>query len=196
MAELLLIKDVVLDNKVKLPNVKAFAGDVLWVETENSLYADVFISLLLGLLKPKKGTIKFFNSNSSYCDITEWVPQVKDPLSLVRTYSYAKGLQISSSTNNLKRILDGVNLGYLSEMEIKEMAKSSKALVSWAVSLSVPALNIILNDPYYGLDKNSCKFLAKEIDEVAKDGSLVIIMSQEQPMIFTQHISFMAGKNK
>ena len=196
MAALLFIEGAELENGITLPSIKAYAGDVLWVETENNLYSDVFVSLLLGISKPKKGIFKFFNTNVSYCDISEWLPQIKKVSSLCRSYAYSKGSQISACVNNVKSLLSGANAGYAFDMDMQNMAKSTRVMVSWALTMSVPALNIILNDPYYGMDKNTSLFVSSKIDDVAKDGSLVVIVSHEKPVAFSKHISFTMGKNK
>ncbi len=196
MAELLFIEGAKLENGATLPSVKAYAGDILWVETENDLYSDVFVSLLLGLSKPKKGVFKFFNSNVSYCDVSEWLPQIKKVSSLCRAYAYSKGNHISACVNNVRKLLGGANAGYAFDMDIQKMAKSTRVMMSWAITMSVPALNIILNNPYYGMDKNASLFVSSEIEGAAKDGSLVIIVSHEKPPVFSKQISFTTGKNK
>lgn len=188
MAELLLIDGVKLEKGIRLPDVKAYAGDVVWVETENALYTDIFVGLLLGLIHPKKGRFKFITSDVSYCDVSEWTPGLKKALSLCKAYSY--------SLSNFKRLLSGANADYVLDMDVKDMAKSTKVLVSWAISLSTPSLNIILNDPFYGLDKKASAFLSTEIEGVAKDGSLVIILSPDRPAVFSQQVRFTMGGKK
>lgn len=190
MAELLLTKDLVIEGKYEIPNMNAYAGDVVWVETENNFYSEIFISSLLGLLRPSRGELKFFSSDVSYCDITEWLPNIKDASSLCRLYSYSRGVQMSASISEFKRILSQSNAEHVLNMHLKDMVRSTRSLLSWAISLSVPALNVILNDPYYGLDKEASLCLSNEIENCAKDGSLVIIVSQEKPSVFNKQVSF------
>jgi len=190
LAELLLTSGLTVEGKYKFPDINAYAGDVLWVETENALYSEVFISTLFGLLKPSKGDLKFFASDVSYCNVADWAPQVKDAVSLCRLYAYSRGTQMSSSVNELKRILSAANAEHILNMDLKDMVKSTRSMLSWAISLSVPALNIILNDPYYGLDKEASVCLSRELDNCAKDGSLMIITSQDKPAVFNRQAVF------
>jgi len=193
LTELLKIDGVELYSGIKLPNTKLYAGDIAWVETENPLFCDVFVGLLFGLVEKKKGNIKFFRSRTSCLDIANWAPHVENAVSLCSLYSYSRGVKISTSINELKKILSEVNASYVLNMNLREMTKPTKTLLSWAITLAVPDLNIILNDPYYGADDKTCAVLSSILDDQAKDGSLVLITSTDKPRMFNEHLKFLRG---
>ncbi len=194
MTELLKIDGVELCSAgIKIPNSMLYAGDIVWVETENPLFCDVFIGILFGLVEKKRGKIKFFRSRTSYFDIASWTPYVQDAVSLCSLYSYSKGVKISTSINELKKILNEVNASYVLNMNLREMTKPTKTLLSWAITLSVPDLNIVLNDPYYGADEKTSSVLSSRLDDQAKDGSLILIVSTDKPRMFSEHLKFLRG---
>ena len=192
----LLITDGVLIRKdFGLPDLSLSSGDVLWLETENELQADVFISFMLGLLDVKKGKA-FIGGSSikestrktiSYIDLSMWNPKMDSLEDLVKLLAYDNGFQVSAVMNEFKRLLSGLGTVYATDMNFDEMSIGTKRIVSSAISLAMPQLIIMLVEPFMNLDKDSIFFMEQEIKRIALDGTSIIILSDTQPPVYSEH---------
>ncbi|MCX6111756.1 MAG: hypothetical protein NTY22_00485 [Proteobacteria bacterium] len=192
---LLTMKGVFIHKGVKLPDVTLSSGDVLWIQTENNLQADLFTSFMLGLFEPKVGKavlagtdIRDAKGTVSYIDISRWNPRIDSVETFIKLLAYDGGFQISSVINEFRKILDGMDSGYILNMSFEEMSVSTKNIISTAISLSMPKLIIILLEPFAGLDKKAISFIGGEIKKIVLDGSSFIILSDSEPPVYSKHV--------
>ena len=193
-ADVIRTEGVVLDGGIRISDISATAGDVLWAEVASSLYTDVFISLCLGLLKPIKGKYRLAGgrvTNSKQKNIisffdASWNAGVKDADTFVKMIALSYGEQISTVSSEFKRILIGLGAEYALKLDFNELKPATRSIVSTAATLSMPLLVVMLKEPYYGLEKQGSDFLNNEIARISKDGSLVMVFAGSTPAFYTK----------
>jgi len=197
---LLTIKDVVINKGLKLPDIMLSSGEILWLQTDNNLQIDAFISFILGLFDIKKGKATLSGNDVtknvkiiSYTDISRWNPKTENVVTFIKLLAHAGNFQISSVMNEFKRILDGMGAGYALNLSFEEMSANTKIMVSTAATLSMPRLLVILMEPFTGLDKDGISFISDEIKKTALDGSSFIILSDSEPSIHSKHVKMGFG---
>lgn len=194
--KLLILDGVSIYKDIKIPDLYLSSGELLWIETQNDLEADVFVSFMFGLFPLKKGRAWFsgmsINKNTdlpiSYIDLSRWHPKSDTLEGFVKTMAYAKGMQVSYVLNDFKRILEGVGASYALDLSFDEMRSATKKIVSTCITLSMPQLLMILLDPFTGLDKENSLFLAEQIKKISVDGSSFIILSDTEVPVSAKHI--------
>jgi ABC-type multidrug transport system ATPase subunit len=192
---LLKTDDVFIKKDIRIPNVSLSSGDVLWMEMENDLQADVFVSFMLGLLDVQRGKALIaggdISKNSpkavSYIDVSRWNPKIGSPESFIKLLAHANGLQVSAVMSEFRRMLDGLGGAYALSINFEEMNVGTKRMVSTAASLSMPRLIILLLEPFMGLDADGSAFIEHEIKRIAMDGSSLIILSGSEPPVCSKH---------
>jgi len=186
---LLITSDVELDRGIRIPDMSISSGEIFWLECENHLCADVFASFMLSLLKIKKGdaTLSGLNidlhkdhSVISYLNLN-WSIYVDDVQKLVKYMAYSGEHKFSSAMNEFKRILEGLGSAYILDMKLSEMTPATKRITSTSISLALPSLIILLEEPFLDIDETGSAFMKKELDNIIADGSSIIIMSESAP---------------
>ena len=193
--DLLIIKDVLISKSLRLPDISLSSGDVLWLQTDNNLQADLFSSFMLGLFEIKKGKATLAGTDISkntktvsYIDISRWNPNAETVETFIKFLAHAAGFQISSVMNEFKRILEGMGAKYALDLNFDKMSVNTKIMVSTATSLSMPRLIVMLLEPFTGLDKEGASFISDEIKKTALDGSSFIILSDSEPPVHNKHV--------
>jgi ABC-type Mn2+/Zn2+ transport system ATPase subunit len=195
-SNLLFMEGVELIGGIKLSDISAVAGDIIWTETTSQLYSSVVISMYLGLIDPVKGKYMLAGGKPtngkqknliSFFDTT-WDIGVKDAETFVKMIALNYHAQMSTVSSEFKRIIKGLGAEYAMKIEFEELKPSTKSIVSTATTLALPFPVILLRDPYYGLEKNSADFLAAEISRLSKDGSLILIFSEAAPPVYTKQV--------
>ncbi len=188
------MEGIELSGGIKLSDVSAMAGDILWTEAVSPLYSDVVISMLLGLIKPVKGKYRLAGSRPSNRKQKElisffsasWDVGVKDSESFVKMIALNYDQKISTVSSEFKRMMKGLGAEYALKLGFEELRPATRSIVSVAATLSLPLLAIFLKEPYYGLEKNASDFLTSEILRLSKDGSLVVVFSESPPPGYTK----------
>lgn len=192
--DVLLMESVELAGGIKLSDVSAVAGDILWAETASPLYSDVVISMLLGLIGPDKGRYRLAGTRPSnrkqkklisYFSAS-WGVGVKDAETFVKMIALNYDKKISPVSSEFKRIMKGLGAEYALKVKFDELKPATKSIVSVAATLSLPFLIILLKEPYYGLEKQAADLLTSEILRLSKDGSLVVVFSGAPPPGYTK----------
>jgi len=195
-AELICTQDVELIGGIKISDVSASAGDVLWAETSSPLYSDVVVSMLLGLMKPVKG--KYFLASGrvtnrkqrkliSFFDAS-WDVGVKDAESFVKMIALNYDQQMSAVSSEFKRIIKGLGAEYALKVQFEDLKPATKSIVSTAATLALPFPIVLLREPFYGLEKYATDFLKSELLKLSKDGSLIVIFSESTPALYTKQV--------
>jgi len=196
IAELIFTEGVELTGGIKISNVSASAGEVLWAETASPLYSDVVISMLIGLMKPVKGkyllaagrvTNRKQRELISYFDAT-WNVGVKDVESFAKMIALNYDRHLSAVSSEFKRLMNGLGAEYALRVKFEELKPATKSIVSTAATLSLPFPIVLLKEPYYGLEKHAAEFLTSELLKLSKDGSLIIIFSEAPPALYTKQV--------
>ena len=164
--DILLMEGIELSGGIKLSDVSAMAGDILWTEAVSPLYSDVVISMLLGLIKPVKGKYRLAGSRPSNRKQKElisffsasWDVGVKDSESFVKMIALNYDQKISTVSSEFKRMMKGLGAEYALKLGFEELRPATRSIVSVAATLSLPLLAIFLKEPYYGLEKNASDF--------------------------------------
>ncbi|MEI6092380.1 MAG: hypothetical protein WCQ47_01705 [bacterium] len=183
--KLLILEGVQIHDDIRIPDVSLSSGEVVLVQTQNDLEADVFISFLFGLFPLKTGKAWFSGASLaeykhgliSYVDLSRWHPKIDNLEHFIKTMAYAKGLQVSYVLNDFKRILEGAGASYALDLSFDEMKPATKKVVSTCITLSMPQLLMVLLDPFFGLDKDNSLFISEQIKKIATDGSAFIILA-------------------
>jgi ABC-type multidrug transport system ATPase subunit len=189
--EILRAQELVLQEKVKIPDFALGGGEVLWMEMENPNWAKLLLPFFSGLLYHCSGTLtvagKDFNriehkENLFSCiHISSYQAGPVLLNSLVHWIARRQGCNAAGAWSNCKRILSAIGCEYVCQVFLEKIAANTMKKINTAVTLSIPKLVIVLNDPFFGLEENEKVYISNEIDNLAKDGSSILIMSQDTP---------------
>lgn len=187
--EIISAKDVVFAKDLKIPDFSLGSGEILWMEMENPNWAKLLQPFFNGLLIPHSGS---FNITGK--DLRK-IKSCKELVSCTYLSSYQAGMVylnslvhwIAGDKNSAQiwatvtRILSGIGYEYTLQVPLETMAVSTIKKISTAITLSIPKLVIILNEPFYGLEEQGKQYIDKEIENLSNDGSCVLILSQDSP---------------
>ncbi|MBN1113757.1 MAG: hypothetical protein JXA66_00310 [Oligoflexia bacterium] len=198
---LLSVRNVVVDKKIHVPDISLCSGEVLWLEVEHELYAEIFVSLLLGLLEPEKGELSLagrplgrdVKKLVSYISSGYWLPCLEDLKLMVRILSISLSLQTSMVYDEFRKNSEGLGITYALKMKLAEMKPWTKRRVVTALGMSMPALLVPLVEPFQGLETQESVFLGDRINEYAAEGTSFIILCSEEPPVYSKHVKFGTG---
>jgi len=136
-------------------NFQAPSGAYVSILGENGSGKSTLIKLLLGLIKPNRGTIKLETKNCAY------VPQMTDfadsrfPISVREMLdSYRRLLKIKSR-DRTKEVLDAVGMQKASEKLIGNLSGGQKQKIFLARALMGSPELLVLDEPSAGVDVKS-----------------------------------------
>ena len=196
------------ENKIlKNVNLEVFENDFLGIIGPNGGGKTTLLKIILGLLKPDKGSISVFNKKPKKVrDLIGYVPQFIeiDPdcpvnvldVVLMGILSRKKIFQKYNKKDleNAKQALEFVDLWSFKNRQIGELSGGQRQRVYIARALIRNPKLIILDEPTASIDEKSEKEFWELLKEINKN-STIIIVSHDIGVIF-KHINRIACLNK
>jgi len=183
-------------------NLKIHKGEIFSLLGPNGSGKTTLIKLLVGLLKPTRGSASLFGHDIQKEDIQAkktfgYVPDYPEP------YPYLTGIEFLNLVGNLRAIekdllssrIDKLsNLFPIKEIlyqPIENYSRGNKQKVSFlAALLSEPPL-LIIDEPIVGLDPKSIEILEKTLADFATKGGTVLFATHILP--FAQRLATRVG---
>jgi ABC-type Mn2+/Zn2+ transport system ATPase subunit len=197
--EILSTESVFLQKGINIPDFTLNGGENLWIETENPDWARLLVPLFNGLLRPQSGRLSITGK-----DIYQQHPgtgaikrvdellcciymNIRQPGSLslnalIRRIAHNKKLNPAQVWAKCREILHAIGCGYACQMEMNGAAAGTVKKICTAITLSIPRLIVVLNDPFFGLDADAQTYIAGQIESIARDGSSILIIAQDKPV--------------
>ena len=141
------------------------------------------IRLMLGLMKPKSGSVSLFGKDikETYPKHLAKVGSLIESASLYGHLSAKDHLRIAGKYFNIKtdmdKILEKVKLGHTGKKKIKNFSTGMKQRLGLALALQHDPNILILDEPTNGLDPNGIIELRGIIKELNQDGKTILLSS-------------------
>jgi len=161
------------DIFIKNASFSLTKGKIIGVVGENGTGKTTLVKILLGILKPKSGSINTFNSSISY------VPQ--NSLSLSQNISCSvQELIISAKTGQIvdaeiSKVCKSLGLENKLNLNIKNLSGGERQRVMIARALYKNPDILVFDEPTSNLDKNYRKVFYEIIEEYKQNKTIIII---------------------
>jgi zinc transport system ATP-binding protein len=193
-------KDKVLQN-ISLHVQK---GDFLAIIGPNGGGKSTLIKLILGLLKPSKGTIKLFQNNHMSNESIGYVPQNTNintsfPIKVIDVIlmNMPKNsfLGYSSKQKELAlEVLKQVNMSKYAQSKIGSLSGGQRQRVMIARALSLKPTLLILDEPTSSIDIDGQREIYELLKELNKDITIIVVSHDIQ--VILKYASKVAHVNK
>lgn len=164
-------------------NLNVPEGSVYGFLGANGAGKSTTIRLMLGLMKPKAGSISLFGKDikASYPKHLSKVGSLIESASLYGHLNATDHLRIAAKYFNIKtdieEILNKVKLGHTGKKKIKDFSTGMKQRLGLALALQHDPTILILDEPTNGLDPNGIIELRGIIKQLNQDGKTILLSS-------------------
>ncbi len=168
-------------------------GDKIAISGQNGAGKTTLFHIMLGLLKPAKGTITIFGKqHRQEVDFKETRKRIglvfQDPddqlfcptvLEDVAFGPLNMGAEPEEAADKARRILDELDILHLSDRVPFRLSGGEKRVVSLATVLAMEPEVLLLDEPSTGLDQSTTEKLIRIIDAYPLNGLVIISHDQE-----------------
>ncbi|MGC9778622.1 MAG: ABC transporter ATP-binding protein [Candidatus Heimdallarchaeota archaeon] len=171
-------------------------GEQVGIIGRNGAGKTTLVKLLIGMLKPQKGTISIEGSsikNKSIADVATKVGFVfQNPNQMLFTNTVEKELELSLmrfelskevKQSQVNKILDFFDMDELRTMHPRNLSRGEKQKLALATVLVQEPQAIILDEPFSGIDMTQRLLIVKYLNELKKQGKLIILVSHNLDLI-------------
>lgn len=164
-------KETVLENF----SLKIEKGERVWLSAPSGKGKTTVLRLIMGLEKPKKGSVNIDGSAK--------ISAVFQEDRLIPFISVKKNISLFSSDEKAEILLGKLGLGGCADMTADELSGGMKRRAALARALSKDFNLLILDEVMNGLDPDTAEKTAQVIDELCKDKTLIFVShSKEQAL--------------
>lgn len=199
-------------NHVVLENVTftLFPGEYVGLIGPNGGGKSTLVQILLGILKPTKGSVKVMGvGNSSYHCCVGYVPQnlpsnevgfpatvLEVVLSGLAPHSRLFGMYTKSQKTYVRYIMETVGISDLSRRRIGELSGGQRQKVFIARALVARPQILVLDEPDAGVDGISQKAFYALVGALNKENKMTIILVSHDIDAVTREVSKVLCLNK
>ena len=200
---ILSIKDFRLNSFIYISDFHIMPGEIINIFLERGSYRTSFLENIIGLKKPFKGNIFLFNKDINmqdnlhkvllYFNILRWTPLLSGHSSLkfiLERVAELKNNKLSFISNKIMQLANELNMDYSLDVDVDKLNGFEKQKLSTIVSLSVPAVLILLEDPFLNFEQKDLKIIEKRIDMLLRDGSSILVLSEHKYSFIKKYMEF------
>ena len=169
-------------------NFKIDTGSIIGLLGPNGCGKTTTIGMILGLIKPTKGEIlingKNVENENSRIDVLERMnfisPYVELPKKLTvreNLIVYGRMYEVKDLKNQIKKLVDELNLGEFENKKTGELSSGQKNRVSLAKSLINSPQILLLDEPTASLDPDTGDYIRSYIENYAKINNTTILLA-------------------
>ncbi len=140
------------------------------------------IKAVMGLIKPTAGSIRIFGIDVSNCSARKKVAYLSEQpyfyghLTVNESLEFASnliGISKEKKQNEIRRVLDIVELSHKSKLKVKEMSKGMQQRLNMAQALLGNPNLMILDEPMSGMDPPGRRLFRSLFKNLASEGTTV-----------------------
>ena len=169
-------------------NFKIDTGSIIGLLGPNGCGKTTTIGMILGLIKPTKGEIlingKKVKNENSRIEVLERMnfisPYVELPKKLTvreNLIVYGRMYEVKDLKNQIKKLVDELNLGEFENKKTGELSSGQKNRVSLAKSLINSPQILLLDEPTASLDPDTGDYIRSYIENYAKINNTTILLA-------------------
>ena len=169
-------------------NFKIDTGSIIGLLGPNGCGKTTTIGMILGLIKPTKGEILINgknveneNSRIKVLERTNFIsPYVELPKKLTvreNLIVYGRMYEVKDLKNQIKKLIDELNLGEFENKKTGELSSGQKNRVSLAKSLINSPQILLLDEPTASLDPDTGDYIRSYIENYAKINDTTILLA-------------------
>ena len=169
-------------------NFKIDTGSIIGLLGPNGCGKTTTIGIILGLIKPTKGEIlingKNVENENSRIEVLERMnfisPYVELPKKLTvreNLIVYGRMYEVKDLKNQIKKLVDELNLGEFENKKTGELSSGQKNRVSLAKSLINSPQILLLDEPTASLDPDTGDYIRSYIENYAKINNTTILLA-------------------
>ena len=169
-------------------NFKIDTGSIIGLLGPNGCGKTTTIGMILGLIKPTNGEIlingKNVENENSRIEVLERMnfisPYVELPKKLTvreNLIVYGRMYEVKDLKNQIKKLIDELNLGEFENKKTGELSSGQKNRVSLAKSLINSPQILLLDEPTASLDPDTGDYIRSYIENYAKINNTTILLA-------------------
>ncbi|MHA1945212.1 MAG: ATP-binding cassette domain-containing protein [Candidatus Hodarchaeales archaeon] len=180
---------------IKELDIRVMPGEIVGISGENGSGKSTLLKLLIGLLKPQKGTLKQIGG-------VGYSPQellLFENLTVLENFRvFGKGLDLTQKAidQQAKTILKRLRFSSYKDILVKNLSGGTAQKTNFGISLLGNPTILILDEPYQGMDYASFNAFWDIQYEFRKQGHAIVIVSHliEDKSKFTKSLHLINGK--
>jgi ABC-2 type transport system ATP-binding protein len=158
-------------------------GEIFGLLGVNGAGKTTTFRMIMGLLEPNSGSITLNGKPISY-DVTDEIGFLTEERSLLTKmtvkdqvvyYGILKGMSEDEILKRLDYYLDKFDIKSYKDKPIKELSKGNQQKIQFITAIINKPKLLILDEPFSGLDPINTEMFKKEIVELSKAGSMIIL---------------------
>ncbi len=147
-------------------------GERVWISGPSGKGKTTILRLIMGLEKPKKGTVSIKDSAK--------ISAVFQEDRLIPFVSVKKNISLFSNEQTAEILLTKLGLDGCADMTVDELSGGMKRRVAIARALARDFDILILDEPMNGLDPDTAEKTAQVIEDMCKYKTLILVSHQRQ----------------
>ena len=160
-------------------------GEIFGLLGVNGAGKTTTFRMIMGLLEPTAGEITLDGKKIDY-SVTDKVGFLTEERSLLTKlkvdeqaiyYGTLKGMDKDTINKRLDELLEKFEVTQYKHTLIKELSKGNQQKIQFITAILNKPKLLILDEPFSGLDPFNVEMFKKEIQELAKEGSIIIFSS-------------------
>jgi ABC-type multidrug transport system ATPase subunit len=176
--------EYVIDNL----ELKVKKGEIHGLLGHNGAGKTTIFRLIVGLLKPKKGSITFFSNmsyNNNSIDFISYMPETRgiyEKLNVVQNLEFrglAEGLSMHEVKSRSSELLDKFMLNVKKNELAGYLSHGLQKRLSLSCALIKKPQLLLLDEPTNGIDPSSLKIISNFLKELNKNGTTIFISSHD-----------------
>lgn len=192
MKEVIALKNICKNfNSIKALNsinLNVYEGKIVGLVGPNGAGKTTTLRIISAILKPDRGEAYVYDKDTTIYkkEVKKLIgylpetPRLYENIKVIESITmFAKGRDISLSSNSLLALLKEWNLLEISNRPIKTLSKGQKQRVSFLCSLLHDPPLILLDEPFTGLDIESREFIRERIKIIREEGKTILISSHD-----------------
>lgn len=162
-------------------------GEIFGLLGTNGAGKTTTFKMILGLLEPTAGEIKFHGKKISYEDVDQIGYMIEERSLLVKLsvkelvlhYGALKGLDKSTILERLNYWLKRFNVESYLDKKIKELSKGNQQKIQFITAIINNPKLLVLDEPFSGLDPINTNKFVEVIRDFQKQGTMIIFSTHQ-----------------
>lgn len=170
----------------RIPELRVEENGLYVIAGRNGVGKSTLIRCLLGLLKPDKGTVQWFENTCLTSTLAGYLPEfpIIPPSAIVRNWLEwlldAPGTKFLTATHPLSQH-SALNISQLLDVPANRLSKGQQQRIQlWAAIVRDPKV-IFLDEPFSGLDPWARVELAEVLKTIVESGRSIFMSTHELP---------------
>lgn len=175
-------------------SLSAETGQIIGLKGDNGAGKSTFIKILASVYKADSGRLSLGGvsnpQSKAWREQVAWVPQdialdealtVRDNLKFWAALSFLGRAERKKALN--KAYTDPLIADFI-DKKVSELSGGMKRRANLLSSIFISRKLVLLDEPFAGADAESCQLMEERIQDLAKEGALLILISHEAQALY------------